>query len=59
MAVYYIGTYDIDDVEKFKGYSPIVMSLLSKYGGDILASDTRAYVVVIPQELIAPTGNAR
>ena len=45
MAVYYVGTYDIDDFEKFKGYPSIVMSLLPKYGGEILASDTQAYVV--------------
>ena len=45
MAVYYIGTYDIDDFEKFMRYPPIVMSLLPKYGGEILASDTQAYVV--------------
>ena len=45
MAVYYIGTYDIDDFEKFKRYPPIVMSLLPKYGGEILASDTQAYAV--------------
>jgi len=45
MAVYYIGTYDIDDFEKFKGYPSIVMSLLPKYGGEILASDTQAHVV--------------
>ena len=45
MAVYYIGAYDIDDFEKFKGYPPIVMSLVPNYGGEILASDTQAYAV--------------
>jgi hypothetical protein len=30
MAVYYIGAYDIDDVEKFKRYPSIVASLLPK-----------------------------
>jgi uncharacterized protein (DUF1330 family) len=45
MAVYYIGTYDINDPEKFKRYPQIVMSLLPKYGGEILASDTQAYTV--------------
>ena len=45
MAVYYIGTYDIVDPEQFKKYPPIVMALLPKYGGEILASDTQAFVV--------------
>jgi len=45
MTVYYIGTYDIDDPAKFARYGPIVMSLLPKYGGKILASDTNAFVV--------------
>jgi uncharacterized protein (DUF1330 family) len=45
MAVYYIGAYDITDPEKFKQYPPVVVSLLPKYGGEILASDTSAYAV--------------
>ncbi|MEP6732426.1 MAG: DUF1330 domain-containing protein [bacterium] len=45
MTVYYIGTYDIDDPEDFRQYGPIVVSLLPKYGGQILASDTSAYVI--------------
>jgi uncharacterized protein (DUF1330 family) len=45
MAVYYIGAYDIDDAEEFKRYGPVVMSLLPKYGGELLASDTAAYAV--------------
>ena len=45
MAVYYIGTYDIVDPDQFKRYPPLVMALLPKYGGEILASDTQAYVV--------------
>jgi uncharacterized protein (DUF1330 family) len=45
MAVYYIGTYDIVDAEAFKKYPPLVMALLPKYGGVILASDTNALVV--------------
>jgi uncharacterized protein (DUF1330 family) len=45
MAVYYMGTYDITDPEAFKQYPPRVMALLPKYGGEILASDTSAYVV--------------
>src|SRR5215203_1341273 len=45
MAVYYIGTYDIVDPEQFKKYPPVVMALLPKYGGVVLASDTQAFVV--------------
>ena len=44
-AVYDIGTYDIDDPVAFARYGPIVMSLLPKYGGELLASDTAAFVV--------------
>jgi uncharacterized protein (DUF1330 family) len=45
MAVFYIGTYDIVDLEQFQKYPPLVMALLPKYGGVILASDTQAFVV--------------
>ena len=45
MAVFYIGTYDIVDPEQFKKYPPVVMALLPKYGGVVLASDTRAFAV--------------
>ena len=45
MAVYYIGTYDITDPVEFQKYPPIVLSLLPKYGGQVLASDTSAFLV--------------
>lgn len=45
MAVYYIGSYDIDDPDEFRRYGPMVMALLPKYGGELLASDTAAFVV--------------
>jgi uncharacterized protein (DUF1330 family) len=45
MAVYYIGAYDIDDLDAFKQYPPIVARLLPRYGGQVLASDTAAYAV--------------
>jgi uncharacterized protein (DUF1330 family) len=45
MAVYYIGTYDIIDPEAFKKYPPVVLALLPKYGGEVLASDTAALLV--------------
>jgi uncharacterized protein (DUF1330 family) len=44
-TVYYIGTYDIVDPELFEQYPPKVMALLPKYGGQVLASDTSAYLV--------------
>jgi uncharacterized protein (DUF1330 family) len=45
MAAYYIGTYDIVDPQEFQKYPPVVMSLLPKYGGEVLASDTAALLV--------------
>ena len=45
MAIYYMGMYDITDPDAFAKYPPIVMSLLPKYGGEILASDTSATLV--------------
>jgi len=42
MAVYYIGSYDILEMEEFKQYPPKVMALLPKYGGHVLASDIEA-----------------
>jgi uncharacterized protein (DUF1330 family) len=45
MAVFYIGSYDIVDPKEFQKYPPLVMALLPKYGGEVLASDTSAFVV--------------
>ena len=45
MAVYYIGSYDIVNPVEFQKYPPVVMSLLPKYGGQVLASDLAAYAV--------------
>ena len=42
MIVYYIGTYDIENMEEFQKYPPKVMALLPKYGGEVLASDVNA-----------------
>ena len=45
MAVFYIGSYDIVDPSEFQKYPPVVLALLPKYGGEVLASDTSALVV--------------
>ena len=45
MAILYIGAYDIVDPEAFEKYPPVVLSLLPKYGGEVLASDTNAFLV--------------
>jgi uncharacterized protein (DUF1330 family) len=45
MAVFYIGTCDIVDPDRFQQYPPIVMELLPKYQGHLLASDTSPYVI--------------
>jgi uncharacterized protein (DUF1330 family) len=42
MAVYYINSYDIVDVEEFQKYPPKVRPLLMKYGAEVIASDTQA-----------------
>jgi uncharacterized protein (DUF1330 family) len=43
--VYYIGTYDITDANEFQKYPPVVLALLPKYGGVVLASDTNGFLV--------------
>jgi uncharacterized protein (DUF1330 family) len=45
MAIFYVGSYDIVDPREFQKYPPVVLSLLPKYGGLVLASDTAALVV--------------
>jgi uncharacterized protein (DUF1330 family) len=42
MAVYYIGTYDIENMEEFQKYPPRVAAILPRYGGEVLASDLKA-----------------
>jgi uncharacterized protein (DUF1330 family) len=46
MAVYYIGSYEIIDPKEFQKYPPLVLALLPKYGGMVLASDTEGFLVV-------------
>jgi len=45
MAVFYLGSYDIVDANEFQKYPPLVMALLPKYGGEVLASDTSGFLV--------------
>jgi uncharacterized protein (DUF1330 family) len=45
MSIYYMGSYDIDDIARFREYPPGVLALLPKYGGKVLASDTEAKLV--------------
>ena len=45
MAAYYIGSYDIIDPDQFQKYPPLVLALLPKYGGVVLASDTEGVLV--------------
>lgn len=45
MAVYYIGSYDINDMDTFMQYPPKVLALLPKYGGRVLASDVNALLL--------------
>ena len=43
--MYYMGSYDVDDPEAYAAYGPIVMALLPRYGGELLAADTAAFAV--------------
>jgi uncharacterized protein (DUF1330 family) len=45
MAAFYIGTYDIVDANEFRKYPPLVLALLPRYGGEVLASDTAGVLV--------------
>jgi uncharacterized protein (DUF1330 family) len=45
MAIFYIGSYDIVDPNEFQKYPPLVLALLPKYGGEVLASDTAGFLV--------------
>ena len=45
MAIFYIGSYDIVDPNEFQKYPPLVLALLPKYGGVVLASDTSAFLL--------------
>jgi uncharacterized protein (DUF1330 family) len=45
MAIFYIGSYDIVDPGEFQKYPPLVLALLPKYGGEVLASDTAGFLV--------------
>jgi len=45
MATFYIGSYDIVDPDEFRKYPPIVLGLLPRYGGEVLASDTSGVLV--------------
>jgi uncharacterized protein (DUF1330 family) len=45
MAVYYINSYDITDLETFKQYPPRVRTILQRYGAEVLASDTSALAI--------------
>jgi uncharacterized protein (DUF1330 family) len=45
MAAFYIGSYDIVDPDEFRKYPPLVLALLPRYGGEVLASDTSGVLV--------------
>jgi uncharacterized protein (DUF1330 family) len=45
MAAFYIGSYDIIDPTEFQKYPPLVLALLPRYGGEVLASDTAGVLV--------------
>ncbi|WP_295117165.1 DUF1330 domain-containing protein [uncultured Chitinophaga sp.] len=45
MAVYYINSYDIVDMEAYAKYAPAVFILLNKYGAEVISSDLNAIAV--------------
>ncbi|MCF6403565.1 DUF1330 domain-containing protein [Chitinophaga filiformis] len=45
MAVYYINSYDIIDMEEYANYAAPVYELLQKYGAEVVASDLHAIAV--------------
>ncbi|PSL48033.1 uncharacterized protein (DUF1330 family) [Chitinophaga niastensis] len=45
MAVYYINSYDITNMEEFEKYGPPVTALLHKYGAVVLAADLAGIAV--------------
>jgi len=45
MTVYYIGSYDIVNPAEFQKYPPMVLALLPKHGGQVLASDLAAFAL--------------
>jgi uncharacterized protein (DUF1330 family) len=45
MAALYLGSYDIVDAGEFQKYPPLVLALLPRYGGEVLASDTAGVLV--------------
>jgi|SRR5450432_316868 uncharacterized protein (DUF1330 family) len=42
MSVYYINSYDIDNMDEFKNYGLLVLPLILRYGGEVLVSDLDA-----------------
>jgi uncharacterized protein (DUF1330 family) len=45
MAALYLGSYDIVDPGEFQKYPPLVLALLPRYGGEVLASDMGGVLV--------------
>jgi len=45
MAALYLGSYDIVDPGEFQKYPPLVLALLPRYGGEVLASDMAGVLV--------------
>ena len=45
MNVYYMISYDIDNMEEYQKYPPLAIPLINKYGGEVIISDTEAMVI--------------
>ena len=45
MAVYLINNYDITNLDEFKKYGPLVIPIILKHGGQVLASDVEGIAI--------------
>ena len=41
-TVYYMISYDIENMGEFEKYPPLAMEIITRYGGTVLVSDTEA-----------------
>jgi uncharacterized protein (DUF1330 family) len=45
MSAYYIISYDIRDIEMFRKYPPLALTLIQKYDGEVVVNDLNALAV--------------
>ena len=45
MAVYYMNSYDIYNVDEYQKYGPLAVALINRFGGDVIAADTAGIAI--------------